>query len=255
MMELYYNKTKYKIYSCSYDGKDYSERFPNELYEQIDYKDCHNDLDNLRLLYSELYHVYEIWKNRPLTDYVGICHYRRFLDFNHHELNDIFQRYDIIVPKAYNFGINVYKQYCRNFDEKNIKIIGAIIKKYYPDYLDVFCDFFNQNRFHSNSIMITSKKIFNDYCTWLFDILSKFTNHCKFMTMDDVKKYIEENASKYHCEDGYHSVLDKNSLGEDKYNEWLTNYLRIYGFLSERLLNVYILKNKLKTFEAPMKIY
>ena len=100
MMELYQTKNKYKIYSCSFDGKDYSDRFPNELYEQIDYKDCHNDLDNLRLLYSELYHVYEIWENRLLNDYVGICHYRRFLDFNHYELDDIFQRYDIIVPKG-----------------------------------------------------------------------------------------------------------------------------------------------------------
>ena len=246
---------KYNFYACSYDGNDYTDRFPNISFEQIDYKDCHNDLDNIRLLYSEVYHIYDIWKNEKLSDYIGICHYRRFFDFNYDKLDEIFNNYDIILPNTYDFGISVYKQYCRNFDPNNIKILGAIIKKYYPDYLESFCDFFNQNNIHANNMMITSKKIYNDYCTWLFDILNKFSKYCKFNSMDDVREYIMKNDHAYHCEDGNLSVLDKEKLSPEKYEEWLTNYSRIYGFLAERLLNVYVIKNKLKVLEVPIKIY
>ena len=244
-----------KIFSSSYDGIDISDRFPTDYYEQIDYKDCHNDLDNLRLLYSELYHVYDIWKNKEILDYIGVCHYRRFFNFDHNDLDKIFQKYDIILPIPYDFGITSYQQYCRNFDSTNIKILGAIIKKYYPEYLEIFCDFFNQNKIYPNSMMITSKEIFNNYCTWLFDILSKFSKHCKFNNMNDVKEYIEKNSLKYHCEDGKLSVLDKDKLPKETYENWVNNYCRIYGFLSERLLNVYVMKNKLKIYEAPVKIY
>ena len=247
---------KYKFYACSYDGNDYTDRLPNIYHEVIDYKDCNNDLDDIKLLYSELYHIYDIWKNRELNDYIGICHYRRFFyKFDYNELNNIWNNYDIVLPQAYDFGVTVYNQYCRNFDPNNIKILGAIIKKYYPDYLDAFCEFSNQNKIHANNMMITSKEIFNDYCTWVFDILDKFSKYCKFNTIDDVREYIMKNDNNYHCEDGYLSVLDKEKLSPTKYEEWLNNYSRIYGFLGERLLNVYVMKNKLRVFEVPVKIY
>ena len=103
--------------------------------------------------------------------------------------------------------------------------------------------------------MITSKEIYNDYCTWLFDILDKFSKYCKFNSMNDVREYIMKNDHTYHCEDGNLSVLDKEKLSPEKYEEWLTNYSRIYGFLAERLLNVYVIKNKLKVLEKSVKIY
>ena len=64
---------------------------------------------------------------------------------------------------------------------------------------------------------IMSKQLFDEYCEWLFDILFEVENRT------DITKY-------------------------DDYNK------RLYGFLSERLINIWVLFKDLKVKEYPVQM-
>lgn len=245
------NKNDLNIYVCAY--KDFNmSNIPNkDYYKVLNYSDCNNDLNDIKLLYSEYYHFYEIWKNIDIPNFIGLCHYRRFLNVSDEDIEDLKNNnVDMILPKKYVFGISNYKQYTQNFNKEFLVVVGAIIKKYYPDYLQTYCDFFNDNKLYSNSIFITRKDIFLDYCKFIFDIFDKFGQYFKFNSIADVYNYIDNNSSEFKFKG-----TKLNDMSKDKYEEMRNNFARIYGFLGERLLNVYVTKNNLKTKEVDMSIY
>ena len=90
--------------------------------------------------------------------------------------------------------------------QKDIEICNDIIKEKYPDYIKSFDDVFKKHSFYAFNMFIAKKEIINNYCKWLFDILF------------EVEKRVD--ISTY-----------------DKYNQ------RLFGFLSERLFNVWLTKN------------
>ena len=67
--------------------------------------DTGDNISDLNCYYAELSGVYWVWKNYHEADYVGVCHYRRFLTdesgyaFTEKEYEDILSRYDIITTK------------------------------------------------------------------------------------------------------------------------------------------------------------
>ena len=80
----------------------------------------------------------------------------------------------------------------------------------YPDYIDSFDRIMKNNKMYQFNMMITDKKNYASYCEWLFNILFE---------------------------------LEKDINLDDGYNDYQK---RIYGFISERLLNVWVEKNNLK---------
>ncbi len=170
--------------------------------------------------YCELTAYYYLWKHCH-DAYIGICHYRRYFSYDwmvkkileSNKAEEILNHYDVIVPIKTKFKTSVKEHYCRvSGFEKDINIVEEIIRKRYPEYLQSFKDVFEGNTSYLYNMIITNKKIFNLYCQWLFDILFELEN-----------------------------VIDIN-----EYNDYQK---RIFGFLSERLLAVYLLNNKLKVFE------
>ena len=165
--------------------------------------------------YSELTGVYHVWKNDRDSDIVGICHYRRFFaDENLSILDEkgigsILENADIIVPQPAMFPKTLIEDYVAAHNAADIEETRKAIEKLYPDYLETFDEFMDGHLLYYANMMIARKSTFDAYCKWLFDILFE----------------VEKN-------------LDIS--GYDDYNK------RVFGFISERLLGVWIKKNNLK---------
>lgn len=176
--------------------------------------------------YCELTAIYWIWKNVKKYKYVGICHYRRYFvyDLNSKLVDEDYiskylenEKYDIILPYEYKTESNVYNHFVNSTSgrKKDLENLRKIIKKLYPDYIDSYDYIMNSKKASYCNMMISSKKIFDNYCKWLFDILFELEK------ITDLTGYSKQEQ-------------------------------RIYGFLSEFLLNIWVNYNNLKVKHCSM---
>ena len=72
--------------------------------------------------YGELTGVYWVWKNVRTTDYVGICHYRRYFCteegriLNEKDYLSILQDYDIITSKRLKLNYSYFDGYASHYN-------------------------------------------------------------------------------------------------------------------------------------------
>lgn len=173
--------------------------------------------------FGELTGVYWVWKNIQDADIIGICHYRRyFLDkdrklMNQQQYEDILQKYDVIVSNLAYADKPYQEYYGEAHNVEDLLTTGEVLKEKYPEYAPYFEAAIAGDCYYYGNLMVSSCKLFQSYAAWLFDILF------------EVQKRID--VSNY-----------------DLYNQ------RVFGFLSEQLLKVWIDKNGLKVYEANIGI-
>lgn len=180
-----------------------------------------NTSDNISLKnpnYCELTAQYWAWKNCN-ANYVGFCHYRRLFDLNNSKISKLLNEYDIILPRIFTLDCTVREQYNRDHIKEDLDKTLEIIASKYPDYMEDAENVLNKKTIYFCNMFITNRELFNSYCEWLFDILFE---------------------------------LEKVTvISENKYQS------RIFGFLSERLLNIFIEHVKriddIKICEVPVK--
>lgn len=185
--------------------------------------DTGDHISDLNCYYAELSGVYWVWKNYHDADYVGICHYRRFLTseegyvFSQKQYEEILQQYDIIttkqleLPNSYHYGFGAHHN-IETLDET-----GRIIREKYPEYYDTFIDLVYKNKTYFGNIMVAKKSLFDEYAQWLFDIFF------------ELQKRIDLTF-----EDDYHK--------------------RVFGFISEFLLYVWVTVRGLRAYECRVAI-
>lgn len=172
--------------------------------------------------YSELTALYWIWKNDH-SDNVGIVHYRRYLAIDSKkrydgilsddDISEILKDYDVIVAKPRFYIEGVAKHYinCHRTQHEQCKIqleiLGDVIKELQPGYYNKYLETMNNKNAHMFNMFVMRKDLLNEYCEWLFPIL-------------------------FECEN---RILDRG-----------VSYERLMGSLSEFLLDVWIMENKLK---------
>lgn len=176
--------------------------------------------------YCELTGLYWIWKNYT-DDIVGIDHYRRYFVkenngkqkelLNESDIKEYLQKYDVLVPQKYSFPNNktVGQQFCYSHDPLVWNSIREILKSKYPDYLEDFDKINYQNYEYLFNMLICRKELFDEYCEWLFSVL----------------------------------FLLEPTVDLDKYNDYNK---RMFGFVAERLFNIWIKHKKIKVKELPV---
>ena len=175
--------------------------------------------------YCELTGLYWAWKNLD-AEYLGLAHYRRhftiFRGTNDRrdlltldQARRLLQKNDVLLPTKRNYWIETnYQQYVHAHHAIDLDETRVIIREKYPEYLDAFDHVMKRTTGHRFNMFIMRRELADRYCEWLFDILLELEKRLDF----------------------------------SDYNE---NDRRVFGFVSERLLDVWLEKNRINYREIP----
>ncbi len=169
--------------------------------------------------YCELTGLYWAWKNID-AEYVGLVHYRRHFANSkwwkkkadriatQTEIAKHLKTADILLPKPRHYWIETnYSQYAHAHHAEDLDLTRQIIQDKYPQYLPAHDNIMKKRSGHRFNMMIMKKDLLDQYCEWLFDIL--FTLEEKL----DISAYSKNNQ-------------------------------RVFGFVGERLLDVWMETNQ-----------
>lgn len=169
--------------------------------------------------YGELTGVYWVWKNIRTSDYVGVCHYRRYFCTEEGriltgpEYERILSEYDIITSKKLKLNYSYYDGYASDYNIGDLIAVGEVIRQSYPEYYEAFERLVHGKGTYFGNMMVCSKALFDAYCEWLFGIF------------EQAEKQIDARAY-----DDYHK--------------------RVYGFISEFLLMVWCDVKEMRVYEC-----
>lgn len=187
-------------------------------------------ISNKNLNYSELTALYWLWKNND-AKYKGLVHYRRhfsnkksnlfstgkfenILDYS--TVSSLLKNNDIIVSNKRNYYIeSIESHYNHTHYPEDLIVTREVLKDIFPEYLDSYEKVLNSKSAHMFNMFIMRKNYFNEYCEWLFTILFEIENRL------DISEY-----SPFHQ--------------------------RVFGRISEILLDVWLIQNKLEYVELPV---
>lgn len=192
------------------------------LHEDLGYlrDDTGDNISERNCYYSELTGLYWIWKNQPKLDYVGTCHYRRFLIneqekiFSRSEYETLLQQYDLITTKKVHLNNSYHYGFSANHNIAALDMTGEVIKELYPKYYDTYIRLVHGPDTYFGNMFVTSKTLYDEYCNWLFSIFFQ----------------VEQRINPKTEEDDYHK--------------------RVFGFISEFLLLVWVTVKKLRVYEC-----
>ena len=168
--------------------------------------------------YCELTGLYWAWKNLK-ADYIGLAHYRRHYSngkrfgdkkdkvINSTEMEKKLKDTDILLPTPRNYWIETnYSQYAHAHHAIDLDTTRDILKEKYPQYIAAWDSSMKKTTGHRFNMFVMKKEFFDQYCEWLFDVLFELENRL------DISAYNKNDS-------------------------------RVFGFVSERLLDVWIETN------------
>lgn len=170
--------------------------------------------------YCELTALYWAWKNLK-ADYVGLVHYRRY--FTKKEVSGVeakkqqllttadweclLAQQPVIVPDKRKYYIESNRSHYEHAHHaEGLAITEAIIRERYPEYLPAFTKVMERTWAHMFNMFVMRRDLYDAYMEWLFAVLFE----------------LEERV---------------DITGWDAYEA------RIYGFVSELLLDVWLEQN------------
>ncbi len=190
--------------------------------------DCFDDngenISRKNANYCELTGLYWIWKNID-DDYKGIVHYRRYFSnsisrnkfLSEKSVKTKLKKYDFIVPNRVNIFIPLLEQLSSAYQDYP-SVMGKIrlsLEKHYPEYLKTYDDYMAGTETYFCNMLICKRELFDEYCEWLFTILFEIESQVDMTGYNDYQK-------------------------------------RLFGFISERLLGVWIKHNNYHVCELGM---
>lgn len=199
--------------ACNCENTEYKR---DDTGENISYKNAD---------FCELTGLYWIWKNID-DNYKGIVHYRRYFGksrfcsrekdiYSIEILNDMLNGNDMLVSYIEHIRFSLKEKLIRyHCSEEIYNVLRNTIVAKYPEYIECFDSVMNGNKMVICNMMYCKKELFDSYSEWLFDIL------------ETVESEVKSNSLEYQP--------------------------RLYGFLSERLLNVWIAQNNIKCKRLPI---
>lgn len=170
--------------------------------------------------WCELTGLYWAWKNLR-AEAVGLVHYRRHFRGRRGiaggaEIAEALEGADVILPRKRNYFIETtYSQYVHAHHAADLDLTRQILVERHPDSVMAFDAVMKSTKGHRFNMFVMRRPQFDAYCEWLFDILFELERRL------DISAYSPNDA-------------------------------RVFGFVSERLLDVWIAANRVCYVERPV---
>ena len=131
--------------------------------------------------YCEMTAHYWIWKNVHDTEYVGVCHYRRFFacDITASNVDELMADADVMLVEPSYYLDSVYSYFAKFMGAENMTILSLVMRKLCPDYFETLQRVCDGIKFHPFNMLLCRKPLFDDYCQWLFTILRECERYIK----------------------------------------------------------------------------
>lgn len=165
--------------------------------------------------YCELTGLYWAWKNLP-CDYIGLVHYRRLFKADVARLRRLLKTTDVILPARRHYVIETnYSHYAHAHHAADLDLAREIIAVRHPAYLTAFDAVMKGRSGHRFNMFVMRRELCDAYCEWLFDILFELERRL------DISSYSTYDA-------------------------------RVFGFVAERLMDVWLKGRHLSWREVPV---
>ena len=140
--------------------------------------------------YCEMTAHYWIWKNVKDTEYVGLCHYRRFfgLDVTDENIDSLMHDVDVILVEPSYYVDSVYSYFAKFMGAENMTILSLVMKKRCPDYFETLEKVCDGIKFHPFNMLLCRKPLFDAYCEWMFGILGECEKYIKASPYTNAKR-------------------------------------------------------------------
>ena len=198
-----------------------------------------DNISDLNPYINELTAVYWMWKNTSHT-IIGHCSYRRFFtaseekplnliddqNFSHEkiltrdEALKLLADCDIVVTRLALHDAPQLEDIKLTVGEDLSKFAATLMRKHllrtHPDYVDAFDYVINSPSYYECHMFVTRRNIFDTYCKWLFSFILD--------ALDEAFRKID-------------------------FKNLPPNVRRLVGFFSERMMTVWLMKNRLRVKE------
>lgn len=131
--------------------------------------------------YCEMTAHYWIWKNVKDTEFVGVCHYRRYfgIDISEGNIEQLMKGYDVMMVEPSFYTDSVYSYFAKFMGAENMTILSLVMKKRCPDFFETLEKVCDGIKFHPFNMLLCRKPLFDDYCEWMFGILGECEKYIK----------------------------------------------------------------------------
>lgn len=210
-----------------------------ELSEGVDFQIVGDDTgDNISAknrTFCELTAHYWVWRNMKLSEYVGLCHYRRYFSLgggrsivpleqidniehiDSERVERLMRGRDILLVEPMVFRESLTTHYKNNHYGDDLEVVKEVLLRQCPEYLASYERVMSGNKFVPYNMFITSAARFCDYSEWLFSILFEL--------------------------EGLIDVADRDAFQQ-----------RVFGYIAEHLLGVYVAHHGLRPRYLPISL-
>lgn len=177
--------------------------------------------------YCELTVLYWAWKNLK-ADSVGLSHYRRYFAVGRlplgkwrrvapkSALQAAVRETGLVLPVKRHYWIeSTYSQYAHAHHARDLDRTREILAEDWPEFLPAFDRVMKRSSGHRFNMFLMKRPLFDEYCEWLFAVLARLE-----------------------------AGLDLSGYS--------VNDARVFGFVGERLMDVWVETRKLAYVELPV---
>lgn len=160
------------------------------------------------------------------VDYIGLVHYRRYFALRKtrdrfdgilsaDQLQALLSQNDVLLPRKQHYYIeSLYSHYAHTHSESHLIALRRVLSERFPDYLEAFDNLKRRTSAHMFNMFVMRRDLLAAYCDFLFETLFTLEKELDLSGMSDFEA-------------------------------------RLFGRLSELLLDVWIEKNHIAYREIP----